>query len=66
MSHQKVLIEVKKILFNLPLSERITLIERLGKQLRQQNNREISKEVEDFKKKQGLGKKIDHYSILEK
>lgn len=62
---QQMEIEVRKLLFDIPLSERIQIIERIGKQYRQQNSREIAKEVDEFKRKQGLLKQIDHYSILD-
>lgn len=63
---QEIVIAIKQLLFHLPLSERIALIEKLGKQYRQQNSREISKEVEDFRHKAGVRKDIDYSAILRK
>jgi ATP-dependent protease HslVU (ClpYQ) peptidase subunit len=54
--HQDIMIEIKKLLFELPLTERITLIERLGKQLRQQNSIETNREVNEFRKQWNQGK----------
>jgi hypothetical protein len=44
-------IEVKKLLINLSLSNKLKVIERLGKEFRKANNLEISKEVTDFSNK---------------
>jgi hypothetical protein len=44
-------IEVKKLLVNLPFSNKLKVIERLGKEFRKANNLEISKEVTDFSNK---------------
>jgi hypothetical protein len=63
---QDIMIQIQQLLFELPLSERITLIERLGKKLRQQNSREISKEVDEFRRKSGIKKKDIDYSPITK
>lgn len=45
---QRIQIEVMKILFHLPLSERIEVVERLGKKLRQRNSIETNNETKAF------------------
>jgi hypothetical protein len=44
-------IEVKKLLINLSLSNKLKVIERLGKEFRKANNIEIQKETTDFANK---------------
>ena len=63
LKRQEMEIQIKQLLFNLPLTERIAIIERIGKQYRQQNSREISKEVSEFTIKNGNKKKIDEYPV---
>lgn len=53
---QEIVIAIKQLLFHLPLSERIALIEKLGKQLRQQNSIETNREVNEFKKQWNQGR----------
>jgi hypothetical protein len=60
-------VEIVSLLNNLPeLSDRIEVIERIGKKLRQANSLAISKEVETFKLKKGLKKDIDYTPVLPK
>lgn len=64
---QELELAVKGLLFEVPLSERITIIERIGKQYRQQNSIETNRETNEFKRKMGLMKKAEDYSpIMEK
>lgn len=62
----EIYLQIQKLLFDLPLSERITLIERMGKKLRQQNSIETNKEVNEFKRKNGIKKDIDYSPIQDK
>lgn len=58
---QEIEILIKQLLFELPLTERITLIERIGKKLRQRNSIETEREVKEFNKKMGLNKRVEDY-----
>lgn len=63
---QKIVIAIKKLLFELEPAKRIEVIERIGKQLRQQNSIETSREVNDFRRKSGIKKDIDYTPVLPK
>jgi hypothetical protein len=59
---QKIQVEILSLLNQLPVvAERIEIIERIGKRLRQANSIETAKEVQKFVTKSGLNKKIDKY-----
>lgn len=61
---QKLQIEILSLLNQLPIvAERIEIIERIGKRLRQANSIESAKEVEKFAVKLGTKKKIDDYPV---
>ncbi len=57
------MVQIKSLLKDLPVHERIEILERLGKQTRQANSIEINKEVRDDANRKGLAKKIDHLPI---
>lgn len=60
----EIYLQIQKLLFELPLTERINLVEKMGKKLRQQNSIETNKEVNEFKRKNGIKKNIDGYEPL--
>lgn len=59
-------IEIMQILLKYPLPKRIDMVERIGKKLRQQNSIETNREVNEFKRKQGIKKDIDYSPIQDK
>lgn len=62
----KIRIQILSLLNELEASERIDLIESIGKRLRQQNSIESAKEVRDFMRKAGTRKDIDYSPVLRK
>ena len=56
-------VEILCLLNELELSERITIIERIGKRLRQQNSIQTAKEVDQFTRNIGTKKQIDIYPV---
>jgi hypothetical protein len=56
-----VMIKILSLLNDLPVYERIEIIERIGKRLRQQNSIETSREVDRFATKNKLNKQVDDY-----
>jgi hypothetical protein len=60
----KTMIKILSLLNEHPVTERIEIIERIGKRLRQQNSIETAKEVQKFASKAGVKKDIDYSPIL--
>ena len=56
-------LKILSLLNELELTERIGLIESIGKRLRQQNSIETAKEVSAFTVKSGTKKKIEVYPV---
>lgn len=60
----EIYLQIQKLLFELPLTERINLVEKMGKKLRQQNSIETNKEVNEFKRKNGIKKQGEDYGAF--
>lgn len=61
---QQIQIKIISLLNELPIpAERIEIIERIGKRLRQANSIETANEVRKFAIKSGSKKKIDDYPV---
>ncbi len=63
MAKQHMRIKILSLLNELPLTEKIALIESIGKRLRQQNSIETANEVNRFAIKSNSKKKIDNYPV---
>ena len=62
----KIRVEILSLLNQLEVSERIDLIESIGKRLRQANSIATAKEVDEFARKAGVKLDIDYSHILRK
>lgn len=60
----KAYIDILSILNDFEMSERISIVERIDKRLRQQNSVETAKEISDFTRKNRLKKDIDYSPVL--
>lgn len=59
---QDIEIKIKSILNDIDLTDRIRIIERIGKHLRRRNSIETANEVNEFKRNNGIPKtKVDEY-----
>ncbi len=63
MAKQHIRIKILSLLNELPLTEKIALIESIGKRLRQQNSIETANEVNRFAIKSNSKKNIDNYPV---
>lgn len=64
MTKQKAMIQILSLLNEFDVVERIEIIERIGKRLRQANSIQSAKEVKEFSIKKGVKKDIDYTPIL--
>ena len=63
MTKSEMKVKIMSMLLELEPSDRIALIESIGKKLRQANSREISKDVAAFAIKTGNKKNVDQYPV---
>lgn len=56
-------VKIQSILNEIPMPDRIEIIERIGKRLRQANSVQTAKEVDLWSRKMGAKKNIDHYPV---
>lgn len=63
---QEAEIQIRQILSTLEIPERIALLERMGKKIRQANSVQTAKEVSEWARKNGGRKEIDYTPILPK
>lgn len=66
LKKNEIQIKILSLLNDLSIPERIEVIERIGKRLRQANSIQSAKEVQDFINKSGSRKNIDYTPILKK
>lgn len=64
LKKNEIQIKILSLLNDLSIPERIEVIERIGKRLRQANSIQSAKEVQDFINKKGKKKDIDYTPIL--
>ena len=64
MTKQKATVEILSLLNSFDVVERIDIIERIGKRLRQANSIQSAKEVKEFTTKKGIKKDIDYSPVL--
>lgn len=63
MKKTEMRVQILSILNELPTPEAISLIESIGKRLRQSYSVEVTREASKFAAKNGLKKDISHYPI---